>query len=228
MTTAPQADPGSVLSTAGALLFDEGDRVRDLPDLLRDPLRDVWRSLGAAGVDAATINGVVGELAAEIGDFIEINLVKAAIGAWTAWPAVREAAHRSVAPEPSTQTLVVGAHSLTCEHERQVDIFVADQRVATAPVQVTLEFTFEHSRITLCAGRLTRLHPGDATIALTLSVAGQTVKTLTQPLPLPQTIPLGPGVVVAHPPRTAETPRPRTATPDNHPAAPGPPSPPTP
>lgn len=224
MTTAPHADTGSMLSTAGALLFDAGDRVRDLPDLIRDPLRDVGRSLGAAGVDAATINEVVGELAAEIGDFVEINLVEAAIGAWTAWQSVREAAQRSMAPEPSTQTLVVGAHSVTSDHERQVDIFVADQRVATAPVQLTLEFSFEHSRITLYAGRLTRLHPGDATIALTLSVAGQTVKTVTGPLPLPQTIPLGPGVVVAHPPQTAETPRPRTASPDNHPVAPGPPS----
>jgi hypothetical protein len=100
---------------------------------------------------------------------------------------------------------VTGVDLLTSSHERQVEILVGEQRVARTPVRLVLQLTVERARITVDAGRLTRLNPGNGKVVATLSVADQILRERTKALPLPASVPLGGGLRIVRPAQRDET-----------------------
>ncbi|KPM52041.1 hypothetical protein ACG83_31300 [Frankia sp. R43] len=190
--TGSAADAASpLLTSAGSLLFQADDAVPELHDLLTEQLPEVWTRLTRTGIGLDLVAQVTGELAAEIVGLVQIDVVGAALRAWAGSQSARTAARASAGPPPSTQTLVLGPHTLTSVVERSIEILVGDLQVASIPISLELSVDASHASVTAQAGRLVRLRPGPAEIALTLSVASRVVRTARGALPLPASIPLG-------------------------------------
>ncbi|WP_152991575.1 hypothetical protein [Frankia sp. R43] len=188
--------PEPLLSTAASLLFDVENVVPRAHDLLTGGLGEVRDKLTEHGVSSEMVTDLWSELASEVVGFVQVNVLEVALGAWCSWQTVRDAARRSAAEPGVSETLVLGPHTLTSEHERDIEILVGEAPVETLPLRLVLGFHLERARITVRDGHLVRLHPGPGQLTAVLTIAERVLKEATGPLPLPASIPLGRGLRV--------------------------------
>lgn len=104
------------------------------------------------------------ELGEEIKSCAQMNVGVALLRALKGWRAVARVRRRSAGPPATTETLVVGPHSLTSDRDWEIRLYVHETYVATVPVFLKLTFTTDHASVLVSAGRIVSLRPGQITL----------------------------------------------------------------
>ena len=187
---APAPAPADEADAAGQLFpAAELDRI---PTELRRSLSWMFDQLRRqTGIDELSVDNVVDELTQQIEEFAQTHIVQAVARSWRGWRTVQEAARRTAGPPPTTETLVLGPHSLESEFTRTVELIVNERKIAETPIVLKLTFTTDQARVTVSAGRAVRLRPGQTTVVAEVTASGEPILSVQRPVRLPRSIPLG-------------------------------------
>ncbi|MEV4345028.1 hypothetical protein AB0J83_11175 [Actinoplanes sp. NPDC049596] len=159
-----------------AVFFDDPDgAARALTETLRstDSAGEIRDRLGRTA-DLAQ-DAVVDEVGSAAGEILEMSVGTIFERSWSKYRALVLAAEETAGDPDAVRLIELITHDVSVGYQPRVEVYLGAQRVATVPLQLTLDLTLRGVLVRIRDGCVTGVQAGDCAIKGALAIAGQEV-----------------------------------------------------